>query len=84
MRSTFRRVDVLEAWAFGATNTKPGVSLLQRRPAFAACTCGALFPQPVDGADCRTRRQLRASSRQSWAGRKHHDARRIQKYFRRV
>jgi hypothetical protein len=24
MRSTVRRVDVLEAWAFGATNTEPG------------------------------------------------------------
>src|SRR5262245_10819841 len=48
MGSTSRRVDVLEAWAFSATNTKAGLP----DPAFAACTCRALFPEAVGGPNC--------------------------------
>jgi hypothetical protein len=44
-------------------------------------TYRASFPQPVGGR-LPTNRQLRASSRQSPPGRKHPEARRIQKYFR--
>ena len=66
--------------AYPAANTKAGL----QDPAFAACTYRASFPQPVGGPIVCQSRQLCASSRQSPPGRKHHEARRIEKIFCRV